>query len=116
MRTICVDWNGVLDTYSGYKGHDHCDPPRPGAAQFLQSLRDMGYKVVVLTSRSPHDARLWLERHGLACYVDDVTDRKIPAVAYIDDRALPFTGDYQETLVHLRNFRPHWQLDPTEAD
>lgn len=109
MRTICVDWNGVLDTYTGYKGPRHFDPPRPGAAAFLKSLRAMGFRVVVLSSRPPGDVLGWLRQHGLDRYVDLVTDRKVPAVAYIDDRAITFNGDFDETLSRLRAFKAHWQ-------
>ena len=28
---VCVDLNGVLDAYTGWKNADHWDPPRPGA-------------------------------------------------------------------------------------
>lgn len=108
-RTVCVDWNGVLDTYAGFRGEEHFDPPRPGADQFLARLKAMGYRVVVLSTRSPAQVWDWLRRHGLDVHVDDVTDRKVPAVAYIDDRALPFHGDYEEVLSTLRRFRPHWQ-------
>src|SRR5690554_2494949 len=85
-RTVCVDWNGVLDTYAGFRGEEHFDPPRPGADQFLARLKAMGYRVVVLSTRSPAQVWDWLRRHGLDVHVDDVTDRKVPAVAYIDDR------------------------------
>lgn len=109
MPTVCVDWNGVLDMYNGYKGDTHFDPPRPGVAAFLQELRRMGYKVVVLTTRRPQDVWRWLRAYNLHHFVDNVTDRKVPAIAYIDDRALLFRGDFDATLEELRNFKTHWQ-------
>lgn len=109
LRTVCVDWNGVLDTYTGYRGPNHFDPPRAGAAEFLAQLKNMGLRVVVLSTRGPQDVRKWLEQHGLAQFVDDVTDRKVPAVAYIDDRALPFRGNYDEVVAALAEFKPHWR-------
>jgi hypothetical protein len=41
--------------------------------------------------------------------VYDVTSRKLPAHAYIDDRALRFNGDYNETLTELETFKPYWK-------
>ena len=108
MRTVCVDWNGVLDTYGGFRGEEHFDPPREGAGEFLARLKAMGFRVVILSTRSPAQVWDWLRRHGLDGHVDDVTDRKVPAVAYVDDRAVPFRGDYEEVLTTLRRFRPHW--------
>ncbi|REJ38272.1 MAG: hypothetical protein DIU84_00800 [Bacillota bacterium] len=110
-RTVCVDWNGVLDTYAGFRGEEHFDPPRPGAGRFLERLKAMGFCVVVLSTRRPDQVWDWLRRHGLDAHVDDVTDRKVPAVAYVDDRAIPFRGDYDEVLSALRHFRPHWHQE-----
>lgn len=108
-RTICVDLNGVLDTYTGWRGEEHWDPPRSGAAEFLQSLRQRGLEVVILTSRPPEAAWDWLRRHGLDALVDDVTNVKVPAVAYVDDRAITFRGDFAATLSDLDAFRVHWE-------
>jgi hypothetical protein len=33
-RIACIDLNGVLDSYMGWQGSDHFDPPRPGAHAF----------------------------------------------------------------------------------
>lgn len=84
--TVCVDLNGVLDEYSGWKGEGHTDPPRPGADRFLQELANE-YRVVVFTTQPAEKVWEWLRRHGLDQWVDEVTDRKPPAIVYIDDRA-----------------------------
>ena len=42
-------------------------------------------------------------------YVSEVTSIKPPAIAYIDDRAITFDGDYTETIKELKNFKPYWQ-------
>ncbi len=107
-KRICVDLNGVLDTYHGWQGEVTWHSPRPGAAEFLEALAARGHEVVILTTRDPDTARAWLARHGLARHVSLVTDRKLPALAYVDDRAVPFRGDFRETLATLERFRPHW--------
>lgn len=108
-RTVCVDLNGVLDTYPGWQGYVSWHPPREGAADFLRSLNREGFKVVILTVRDPVDARRWLETHGLSAQVAEVTNRKPPAVAYVDDRALCFQGDFESTLEDLLTFEPFWR-------
>lgn len=40
---VCVDLNGVLDSYTGWKHAGHWDPPRPGAGAFLRSLTERGF-------------------------------------------------------------------------
>lgn len=108
-KRICVDLNGVLDTYHGWQGEVSWHPPRPGAREFLRALRDLGFEIVVLTTRDPKLARAWLEQYDLAVLVDDVTDRKVSAHAYVDDRAVCFRGSFDHTLAELGTFAPYWQ-------
>ena len=100
MRTICVDFDGVIHSYvSGWKGAEVIpDPPVPGAIGFLTLLISRGYNVAILTTRA-QDAdsiwqiRRWLGEHGFtAANSIIITDKKLPAEVYIDDRALRFTG------------------------
>jgi len=110
MRPIvCVDLNGVLDTYRGWQGEAHWDDPRAGAREFLQELDRLGYDVVVFTTRWRDDARAWLQRHGLLELVRDVTDRKPAAHVFVDDRALRFEGDFDATLREIQRFSAHWE-------
>jgi len=106
---VCVDVNGVLDLYTGWKDADHWDPPRQGADAFLQQLRTDGYRVVVFTTRYADDVWAWLRTHGLAAFVDEVTDRKPPAHVFVDDRAVQFRGDFSETLRDIAGFTAHWE-------
>ena len=108
-KRICVDLNGVLDTYSGWQGEVTWHPPRDGAREFLAALCERGHEVVILSTRDPDAAREWLVRHDLDGFVSAVTDRKLPALAYVDDRAVSFRGDFAETLTALEAFRPHWE-------
>ena len=89
---VCVDLNGVLDQYRGWKDPTHWDAPRRGAARFLARLASAGFRVVVFTTRYPPDARRWLRRHGLHRHVVEVTDRKPAAHVFVDDRAVCFRG------------------------
>jgi hypothetical protein len=108
--TIAVDFDGVLNTYTGWKGEDELFQPRPGAREFLEALA-AGFTVVIHSTRAAAKIREWLSVHGMADFVWEVTNRKVPAVAYIDDRAVRFDGDYAAALEALKNFRPHWRDD-----
>lgn len=102
--TVGVDFDGVLHGYSkGWKDGSIYDPPVPGALDGLRRLMDQ-YAVFIFTARAPQQVIPWLEGHGFDCAHDDqrlrfwnergrllVTQRKLPARAYLDDRAVPFT-------------------------
>jgi hypothetical protein len=96
QRTLCIDFDGVLHTYSrGWHDGTLYDPPIPGAIAALWALREAGYVLVVHTTRcaDPSQTQLirdWLERYG-APVIWKVTHEKLPALAYIDDRAVRFT-------------------------
>jgi len=96
----------MLDTYSGWLGEDHVDPARPGAKEFLERLSRQ-YRVIIFTTQPAEKVWNWLKENGMAEYVAEVTDRKPPAVVYIDDRAVCFRGDFQETLEEIKRFKPH---------
>lgn len=106
---VCVDLNGVLDTYTGWKDAEHFDPPRAGAREFLAQLTTSGFRVVIFTTRHPTRVRRWLREHGLDEFVHAVTDRKPPAHVFVDDRAVCFQGDFEETLKKVLAFRAHWE-------
>jgi hypothetical protein len=111
----CVDLNGVLDTYSGWKSPDHFDPPAPGARRFLEALRERGFRIVIFTTRYADDVWRWLGQHGLAVLVNEVTDRKPPAHVFVDDRAICFRGDFDATLAEIDRFAAHWEVAGPEA-
>jgi len=91
-RIACVDLNGVLDAYTGWRGADHFDPPRPGARAFLEALAACDFHVVVFTTRWPDDVWRWLKEHG-----------------FVDDRAVCFRGDFADTLREIDRFAAHWE-------
>jgi len=105
----CVDLNGVLDAYTGWRGPQCFDPPRTGATEFLSALASRGYEVVIFTTRYADDVWRWLDEHGLRQYVSDVTDRKPAAHVFIDDRAVCFRGDFHATLQEIDRFSAHWE-------
>lgn len=103
-KTICVDFDGVLNEYNGYE-EGNLGEPLSASKEFIRQLRKK-YKVVILTSRPKEQVIDWLNNNGFPSM--EVTDRKIPAVAYIDDRAIQFNGSYIQTIYEAVNFKPYW--------
>lgn len=113
-RTIAVDFDGVIHDYAqGWGDGTIYGDPTPGAHTALTHLMDR-YAVFVHTTRVAVHAAEWItdrlaiptttvnpdgqfwNRQGVLL----VTSRKYPALAYIDDRAVPYTGDWTTVLNH----------------
>lgn len=113
--TIAVDFDGVIHAYSkGWHDGTIYDPPMPGALDGLRSLMERD-AVFVFTTREPHPVAEWLVGHGFDAIASAhdlwrtfwnergrllVTNRKLAAVAYLDDRAVRFT-DWAQALQDL---------------
>lgn len=104
-KTICVDFDGVLNEYDGYE-EGNLGEPLTGSKEFIKELRKK-YKVVILTSRPKEQVIDWLNNNSFPNI--KVTNRKVPAVAYIDDRAIQFNGSYTQALYEAVNFKPYWE-------
>jgi len=107
--TICVDFDGVIHSYtSGWKGAAVIpDRPVPGAREAIEVLRLMGYAVKVSSARSGQlggieAVRAYLVTHGIE--VDEVCEHKPPAIIYLDDRGVQFHGDWQRALKDIEAF------------
>ena len=83
--------------------------------EWVAKIRGNGYRVILFTSRLSafwHEAegrevakgifdqltylREYCDRYGIE--VDGATAEKIPAVAYLDDKAIRFNGEWAETI------------------
>lgn len=134
---VCIDFDGVIHGYqSGWKGaHVIPDPPVPGAIDALFRFLDAGYEVAIFSARSKNifgrfAMKSWLARairdhwecggslpSGIeAEYWGDAAGVyrrfkwpwfKPSAIITIDDRAIQFTGNWQEfTPDVVRAFKP----------
>lgn len=121
MSTIAVDFDGVIHAYTrGWADGTIYDEPVPGAFDAIRALMGLGHSVVVFTSRDPEPVATWITARsaiptildglaGTPKFWDDttrllVTSRKLPAVAYIDDRAIHFRN-WDQALADLA--QPH---------
>lgn len=111
---ICIDLDGTLAEYAGWKGIDKIGDPITGAREFMQTLREHNFgtlmifttRVSLVNYRGQNDdnhwrtyiaarvsaIRVWLEKHAIP--YDNIWSGvgKPYAKAYIDDRALNATA------------------------
>jgi hypothetical protein len=107
QKTIAIDFDGVIHRYSkGWHDGTIYDEPMEGALEAIHRL--MGnYAVFIHTTRDPRAVVEWFSKQHFPFLVNaipedtkfwgqkfvlGVTNRKLPAIAYIDDRGLRFTN------------------------
>lgn len=118
VKTLALDFDGVMNTYHGWKGEDVMFNPAPGLNGFLNWCKANGWEVVVFTTRDPSRVREWLEQHFLSSYIFDVTNTKPLALAYVDDRAFRFTGSFEDIITALDSMalKTHWEQEVTSEN
>lgn len=126
-QTVAVDFDGVIHAYSkGWQDGSIYDEPMPGAIEALHALMK-SYAVFVHTTREPGPVCDWLDDHDIeATFLHPlpefwnergvvlVTNRKLPAIAYIDDRAIRFES-WKQALADLADKGPG-SVPPTGLD
>jgi phosphoglycolate phosphatase-like HAD superfamily hydrolase len=115
MAIIAVDFDSTLvESEDGYYY------PVDGAREALQRMKDDGHKIIIYTCRTgiaAADGRLQEEiefiKHCLAQFeleYDDIfLGEKLIANIYVDDRAVAFEGDWQDTLDQVKSKAKRWR-------
>lgn len=135
-KTICIDFDGVIHAYSkGWDNGDTYDFPLPHSLETIELALDAGFRVIILSTRSPRQVKAWFDRIVYGDYqftmsgikvpfkyrivpfwkkfwnvdgVVGITNRKLPATIYLDDRAICFNGDWPSAFAKCCNFET-WQ-------
>jgi len=114
-KTVAVDLDGTLAQYTKWEGIDSIGEPITGAREFLQSLHEGGYKILIWTTRlnpalngrdgwTADDLKAnvegWLKKHNMP--YDEVYTGPVKPIAYafIDDRAIPCEAMQFGTLAY----------------
>lgn len=105
MKNIAIDFDGVIHQHLGSFGDGEIKYPIvDGARDALRELTAKGFQVLIFSTRvSPtwadwEDQKSkmiqWLSSNGIepGSHYHLITGCKIPAIAYIDDRAIRFTN------------------------
>jgi len=114
-KPLSIDFDGVIHEYSrGWVTPEIYDPPMPGTHDALKRLLH-DYAVHILTARDSREVIKWCRKQfpdirfklipASAKYwevkdVIGVTNIKLPAIAYVDDRGIRFTS-WKDILNHF---------------
>jgi hypothetical protein len=102
-KRIAIDFDGVLidGQHIPRKIEIATGVPKPDAVEAVHFLVGLGFECYVLTSRASHEwpeVKEWLRKYGFPDM--EVTNLKMNAVAYIDDRGIRFTN-WQDICRHF---------------
>ncbi len=124
--TICIDFDGVIHSYEkGWQDGVIYGEVVPGFFEWVERVRNQ-FKLVIYSSRSKDDAGVtamamwlhekrnqWIKAGGRRDPVETLTmefaHEKPAAWLTIDDRAIRFTGDWNDPLLSadaMRAFKP----------
>jgi predicted phosphatase len=91
--TIAVDFDGTIHDWGNIIKGSKMGPPMEGARAALQEFKLDRHTIVIFTVRGGEESRKhveeWMKFYDIP--YDYVTNVKIPADLYIDDRAIHFT-------------------------
>lgn len=130
-KAVCFDFDGVIHKYSkGWQDGSIYDEYNKNAIDLMLFLQKAGIPVFICSTREPLQIISWWNKQGFWCdavkigekvtFFDNlniigVTNRKLPAQLYIDDRAYKYTGQtlkqfiidnsrlLKEDLIYTRN-------------
>lgn len=117
MKTICIDIDGTICKYQGWKGKDNYGDIIPGADMAIRHLHGDGWYIIIYSTRSNKESiKRFLESHDI--YFDSINSNpnqpenaiggKPIADVYLDDRAVTFRGDWGVAYTDIVNFVP-WE-------
>ena len=103
-KTILIDLDGVLNTYTGGFDPNFIPPIKDGAVEFLKNL-SKNYEIKLFTTRNKLLASKWLIENKIDSYFQDITNTKDVCYLYVDDRCVTFDGDYNSLNDKIENFK-----------
>lgn len=107
-KRILIDLDGVLNKYNGNYDDNNIPDIRDGAIEFLQNLSENA-ELYLFTTRNILLSEKWLIENKIDKYFKDITNVKIPAFLYIDDRCICFRGNYKNILSEIEKFQVYWK-------
>ncbi len=113
-KRILIDFDRTIHKYSkGYDDGSIYDEPFGNVKKYVDKLKDMGYEIVIFTSRVSKEefpdkyieytnkVKDWLNKNKI--YFDKITSDKLPSILIIDDSSYRFMGNWDEEFPKILN-------------
>jgi len=124
-KIVAIDFDSTISHCPAWKGVGVFGKPIVNAKWALERLKDMGALVVIYTTRReiPLVAAYMKENDLPYDYINfsprnveqKLSDKKIAADIYIDDRNIAFRGEWKDTFLEAVNFKRWEKKDQEKA-
>lgn len=117
MKTVCIDIDGTICHYIEWQGATVFGEIIPGAVENIRKLKDCGCFIIIYTTRADKFAIAeFLNRNKIPYdsinenphQPDNAIGGKPIADVYVDDRNVPFEGNWEKTYKDIIHFKP-WE-------
>ena len=118
-KVIAVDFDGTISRYDGFKGKGIFGEPIRHAEYFIKLLKEDGHRIIINTTRSEtHQVIDYLKGNRIPFdYVNHNPENiirgcslgKVLADVYVDDRNIPFNGNWNEAYARIKEFKEWWR-------
>lgn len=107
-KSIAIDFDGVLANYiPGMASRDEQGLPIKDARTALIQIKQDGYDIIIWTSRPiTKNLKQWFKDYDIPY---DYIITKPDCHLFVDDRAINFNGNWNETLQEIKQFREWWR-------
>lgn len=124
-KTVCIDLDGTLIHYEEWQGEEHFGLLLPGASDATKILHEKGWYIIIYTTRANKsiltkflsDNKIEFDAINENPYQpQNAKGGKPIADVYVDDRALCFKGNWQQTVKEITEFKPWEKMGGNKND
>lgn len=117
MKTICIDIDGTISHFIEWQGPKVFGTVLHGASENIHRLKESGYFIIIYTTRADKNAIAdFLRKNNIPfdainenpLQPENAIGGKPIADVYLDDRNVPFTGDWDKAYEDVIAFEP-WE-------